>query len=94
MNNDDKYISLIIKAAEDIAHYKKEIIALRYALVDAYPDLKYELLSDLTSYLELDDLYIKIVNDIKYDHLDNEEYINEIKKLTVIGYNDKYPFSI
>ena len=27
MNNEDKYISLIIKVGEDVAHLKKEIIA-------------------------------------------------------------------
>ena len=31
MNDEEKYISLIIEAAEDLAHLKKEIVALRNA---------------------------------------------------------------
>ena len=94
MDNEDKYISLIIEASEDIAHLKKEIIALRNVLIDYYPGLQGELLSDLTTNLEIDDLYVSITNKIKYNPLDNKEYHQEIEKLIKVGYTDKYPFSI
>lgn len=90
----DEYIKLIIEAAEDIAHLKKEIIALRYALIDDYPGLQGELLSDLTTYLEIDDLYLSITDKVKYNPLDCKEYNKEIKRLIKVGYTDKYPFSI
>lgn len=91
---EDKYVRLIIEASEDIAHLKKEIVALRNALIDYYPGLKSQLLSDLTTNLEIDDLYISITNKIKYNPLDNKEYHQEIKQLITVGYTDKYPFSI
>ena len=94
MNNEDKYISLIIKAGEDVAHLKKEIIALRYALIDAYPNLKDELLSDLTTRLEIDDLYVSITKEVKYNPLDCDEYRNDIKQITKQGHTNNYPFSI
>lgn len=94
MNNEDKYISLIIKAGEDVAHLKKEIIALRYALIKHYPNLKNELFSDLTTSLEIDDLYVSITNKVKYNPLDNETYKDDIKQLTKQGYTNHYPFSI
>lgn len=90
----DEYIKLIIEAAEDISHLKKEIIALRYALIDYYPGLQGELLSDLTTYLEIDDLYLSIIDKVKYNPLDCKEYNKEIKQLIKVGYTDKYPFSI
>ena len=90
----DEYINLIIKAAYDIAHYQKEIIALRYVLSDIYPYLKDELVSDLTSYLELDKLYLKITEITGYNPLENDEYEKDIKELINKGYTDKYPFSI
>lgn len=94
MNNEDKYISLIIKAGEDVAHLKKEIMALRYALIDAYPNLKDELLSDLTTNLEIDDLYVSITNMVNYNPLDCDEYRNDIKQITKQGHTNNYPFSI
>lgn len=90
----DEYIRLIIEAAQDLAHLKKEIVALRNALIDYYPGLRDELLSDLTTYLEIDDLYLSIANKVKYNPLDCKEYHQEIEKIIKVGYIDKYPFSI
>lgn len=90
----DEYVKLIIEAAEDLAHLKKEIVALRNALIDYYPGLQDELLSDLTTNLEIDDLYVSITNRVNYNPLDSKEYHSEIKQIIKVGYTDKYPFSI
>ena len=89
MINKDYLIYLLI---EDIKHLTKEIVALRYELIDRYPDLKYELLSDLTPFIKSTNESCKYVDSLKRDFFeDDKEYLKELQKT---GKSKKYPFSI
>lgn len=92
MINKDYLIYLLI---EDIKHLTKEIVALRYELIDKYPNLKYELLSDLTPFIKSTNEYCKYVDSLKRDFFeDDKEYLKELKELQKTGKSKKYPFSI
>ena len=89
MINKDYLIYLLI---EDIKHLTKEIVALRYELIYRYPDLKYELLSDLTPFIKSTNESCKYVDSLKRDFFeDDKEYLKELQKT---GKSKKYPFSI
>ena len=92
----DEYESLILTAAEDIADLTREIVGLRYALKDKYPGLKEDMLSDLTSRLEVSDIYISLVNNKDYNPLGSRRYINDLYRLRNTGksWKGKFPFSI
>lgn len=89
MINKDYLIYLLI---EDIKHLTKEIVALRYELIDRYPDLKYELLSDLTPFIKSTNESCKYVDSLKRHFFeDDKEYLKELQKTEK---SKKYPFSI
>ena len=91
-----EYESLILTAAEDIADLTREIVGLRYALKDKYPELKNDMLSDLTTRLEVSDLYLSLVNSKGYNPLGSRRYINDLYRLRNTGksWHNKFPFSI
>lgn len=94
--DEEEYESLILDAAEDIADLTREIVGLRYALKDSYPGLKDDMLSDLTTRLEVSDLYISLVNSKGYNPLGSRRYINDLYRLRSTGksWHGRFPFSI
>ena len=81
MVNKDYLIYLLV---EDIKHLTKEIVALRYALIDKYPDLKYDLVSDLTPYVKSSNDYYKLIVASQYDLFeDDKEYLEELEKIII-----------
>lgn len=92
----EEYESLIIEAAKDIADLTREVVGLRFALKDKYPQFESDMLSDLTTRLEVSDLYISIVNKVRYNPLSNRRYNNDLYRLrkTGISWKGKFPFSI
>ena len=92
MINKDYLIYLLI---EDIKHLTKEVVALRYELIDKYPNLKYELLSDLTTSAISSKEYHQLTETLHYDFFeDDKEYLEELQILRKNGKSKNYPFSI
>ena len=92
MTNKDYLIYLLI---EDIKHLTKEIVALRYELIDKYPDLQYELLSDLTPLVRSSKEYHHLTESLQYDFFeDDKAYQKELKQISKTGKSINHPFTI
>lgn len=96
VNSRDEYERLIILAARDIARFTKEIVALRYLLLDKYPELKEDMYKGLENHIDFNNLYLDIVNRHGHDPLNCKGYRNQLYRLKTTGksYQSRFPFSI
>lgn len=92
MKNNDYLLYLLI---EDLKHLTKEIVALRFELIDKYPHLRYELLSDLTPFVRSSEEYHQLIETLHYDFFeDDKDYLEELQILRKTGKSKNHPFSI
>lgn len=91
----EEYERLIIKAACVIANLNREIIGLKYALKDSYPEIIDDIYLDIDETIENDDLFIEINNNYPFKVFD-KYYYGDIQLLVKRGYswNSRYPKSI
>ncbi len=92
----EEYEQLIIVAAKDIAHLTREVVGLRYLLLDKYPELRKDMYKGLENHIDYNDLYTQIVDKYGRDPLNNKRYYNDLYKLSNSGksWMSIYPFSI
>ena len=90
-----EYEHLILKAARVITNLNKEIVGLKYALKDKYPEIMDDIYSDIDESIENDDLFIDIQNNYPFPAFD-KYYQFDIHLLASRGYSYKgrYPRSI
>ena len=90
-----EYEHLILKAARVIANLNKEIVGLKYALKDKYPEIMNDIYLDIDETIENDDLFIDIQNNYPFPTFDRYYQI-DIHLLAKNGYSYKgrYPKSI
>ena len=90
-----EYEELISKAAYVITDLNREIIGLKYALKDKYPEIMDDIYSDIDETIENDDLFIDIDNNYPFPVFD-KHYYADIHLLAKRGYswNGEYPRSI
>lgn len=90
-----EYESLILKEAYVIAKLNREIVGLKYALKDKYPEIMDDIFSDIDNTIENDDLFISVDNEFPFPVFDRL-YHADIHLLSKRGYswNGKYPRSI
>ena len=90
-----EYEDLILHAAYVIADLNKEIIGLKYALKDKYPEIMDDIYLDIDETIENNDLFIDVQNNYPFPVFD-KHYRVDLHFLSERGYswNGTFPKSI